>query len=320
MEHSQFQSIDFVHRKLQDLIAETGKGFIGKRAVVELAILSVLSGLHLLIEDVAGVGKTTLVHCIARATGLEFGRIQFTPDLMPGDITGMTIWDPVKREFIFREGPLRRQLILADELNRAPARTQSALLEAMQEQAVTIDGQRFPLPDPFIVAATQNPNWYAGTYKLPESQLDRFGVSMTPGYPDPETESFLIDAFKDRDAVDRVSQVASPEEITAVRKRIASIAMKEEIRNFAVSLAQATRESKFFQHGVSTRGLQHIIRLAQAHAALEAREFLIPEDILKAASPVLRHRLVLTPESRSQGRPIEHFIASTAAVLTIPIG
>ncbi|MBC8452772.1 MAG: AAA family ATPase [Spirochaetes bacterium] len=271
-----------------------------------------------MIEDVSGVGKTTLLRCLAKASSLDYGRIQFTPDLLPGDITGMTIWDPVKHEFIFREGPLRHQFILADELNRAPARTQSALLEAMQEEAVTVDGVRYPMPAPFFVAAAQNPFWYAGTYKLPESQLDRFGISITPGYPDIPTETLILDTYKNSEAVDRVSPVITAQRILEIRNLVRSVQIEQKVLGFAAAIGRETRESEHFQAGLSTRGLQHLIRLAQSNAVMGKRNFLIPEDILSAAEPVLQHRLMLTPEARSEGKPMSFFIKQVVSRVQIP--
>lgn len=303
---------------IQELITETAKGYLGKPSAVSLMVKALVSGLHTLIEDVSGVGKTTLLRCLAKASSLDYGRIQFTPDLLPGDITGMTIWDPVKHEFIFREGPLRHQFILADELNRAPARTQSALLEAMQEEAVTVDGERYPMPSPFFVAAAQNPFWYAGTYKLPESQLDRFGISITPGYPDSRTEILILDTYKNSEAADRVAPVITAQRILEIRDLVQAVHIEQKVLGYAVAIGQATRVSEHFQAGLSTRGLQHLIRLAQSSAIVEKRSFLIPEDILSAVEPVMQHRLMLTPEARSEGKPVSYFIKQVVSRVQIP--
>ena len=305
---------------IKTLEEETSKGFIGKPEAVTLLVRGLVSGLHTLIEDVSGVGKTTLVRCLAKASGLEYGRIQFTPDLLPGDITGMTVWEPVKREFIFRQGPVHRQFLLADELNRAPARTQSALLEAMQEGAVTVDGKRTPLPDPFFVAAAQNPSWYAGTYNLPESQLDRFGLSFSPGYPEMKTEASILGEFKAEIPENRVRAVTGPDPIRELKKLIAGVSVDEKVLNYASALGSATRKSPDFQTGLSTRGLQHLLRAAQGLAVTEGRDFLIPEDLSSSAGPVTRHRLPLTPEARSTGKPVERYIEKTISGLKIPAG
>lgn len=319
MQKEREKRIAEVRSVLDRIITETRKGFLGKPEIITLVVQAIAAGLHILIEDVAGVGKTTLIHCLAKATGLDYGRIQFTPDLLPGDITGMSIWDPVKHEFVFKEGPIRRQLLLADELNRAPARTQSALLEAMQEEAVTIDGKRYPLPSPFIVAATQNPFWYTGTYSLPESQLDRFGISLTPGYPDAETEALIIETYKNRNAADQVSCRITPDELLQVQRTVRAVPMEQTVSTYAVTIAEATRRSKRFQSGLSTRGLQHLIRLAQTHALFADRDFLIPEDLKSSAVPVMRHRLVLSPEARSEGRSVSDCIEQLLDTISIPI-
>jgi len=304
---------------IKNLTEETGKGYLGMPDALQLSVLALAGGLHLLIEDISGVGKTTLVRCLAAASGLDLGRIQFTPDLLPGDITGMTVWEPVQREFIYREGPVHHQFVMADELNRAPARTQSALLEAMQEESVTVDGVHRKLPEPFFVAATQNPSWYAGTYNLPESQLDRFGISMTPGFPDMETESLILGEFKDRKPLDAVKAVSSAAEICELRSLIASAYVQKDILNFAVRIARKTRESGYFQSGLSIRGLQHLLRAAQSRAVSEGRSFVIPEDLLSMTVPVMRHRLHLSPEARSRGDRIEDLLRSLLAEIAVPV-
>ncbi|MBF9014667.1 MULTISPECIES: MoxR family ATPase [unclassified Oceanispirochaeta] len=304
---------------IASIIKETEKGYLGMPQASETAVLALVSGLHLLIEDVSGVGKTTLIRCLAAASGLELGRIQFTPDLLPGDITGMMIWEPSSREFLYREGPLHHQFILADELNRAPARTQSALLEAMQEDTVTVDGVVRPLPSPFFVAATQNPAWYAGTYKLPESQLDRFGLSMTPGFPDRETEVRILSEFKDKKAVHQVSRVASPEDILDLRSLIASVHGEANILDYAAALAGITRDAALFQSGLSIRGTQHLLRAAQAQAVMQGRSFIIPEDLMNMAASVMRHRLLLTPEERSRGVSVSKTVDELLKRVPVPV-
>ncbi|MBI9103701.1 MAG: MoxR family ATPase [Spirochaetales bacterium] len=305
---------------IKQLSLETAKGFLGKPEIVNLMVLGLVSGLHILIEDVSGIGKTTLVRCLAKGCGLDYGRVQFTPDLLPGDITGMTIWDPVKREFIFRKGPIHKQFLLADELNRAPSRTQSALLEAMQEEAVTVDGVRTPLPAPFFVAATQNPTWYAGTYNLPESQLDRFGLSISPGYPEEKVEESILKEFKAELPEDRISAVTTPERIKELKGLISSVRIDDLLLSYIVNIGKESRLSSDFQTGISTRGLQHLIRLAQGRALLNGRAFIIPEDLIESAGPVMRHRLPLSPEARSEGKPVEMFIKKLLSRIPIPAG
>jgi len=303
---------------IQAIIKETSRGYIGMPAVLEPAVLALVSGLHLLIEDLTGLGKTTLIRCLAISSGMDLGRIQFTPDLLPGDITGMMIWEPVRKAFLYREGPIHHQFIMADELNRAPARTQSALLEAMQEETVTIDSVSRALPKPFFVAATQNPSWYAGTYNLPESQLDRFGFSLSPGYPDSETESIILGEFKDHQPMDIVKAVTTGEEILKLQSLIAQVFVSKPVLDYTVEIGRKTRTSEKIQTGLSIRGLQHLLKAGQSVSVMNGRSFLIPEDLLKIATPVMRHRLLLTPESRSKGQTIEDVIAQILPEVPLP--
>ncbi|MDC7241018.1 MAG: AAA family ATPase [Spirochaetales bacterium] len=304
---------------ISSLITETSRGYLGMPDAAGTAVYALCGGLHLLIEDVSGVGKTTLVSCLARASGMDLGRIQFTPDLLPGDITGMMVWDSGSREFTYRQGPVHHQFVLADELNRSPARTQSALLEAMQEETVTVDGVVRPLPEPFFVAATQNPAWYAGTYNLPESQLDRFGLSLYPGFPSSETEAQILSEFKDKKAVDLVGRVCSSSDITGIRKMVQSLHIEKKVLDFAVSIAGATRSSSSFQSGLSIRGTQHLLRAAQVRGLAEGRSFVIPEDLLFMAPAVMNHRLILTPEAGSRGMTTAQVVKELCSALPVPV-
>ncbi|MDC7235916.1 MAG: MoxR family ATPase [Spirochaetales bacterium] len=299
--------------------AETEKGYLGMPQACETAVLALVSGLHLLIEDVSGIGKTTLIRCLSIASGLDLGRIQFTPDLLPGDITGMMIWEPGTRSFLYREGPLHHQFILADELNRAPARTQSALLEAMQEETVTVDGKVRSLPEPFFVAATQNPAWYAGTYNLPESQLDRFGLSLSPGFPDRDTEVRILSEFRDRKAVDQVTAVCSADDISRLRRMTEGVFVEKNVLDYTAALAGATRNSSLFQAGLSIRGTQHLLKAAQARALSRGRGFVIPEDMGTMAGAVMAHRLLLTPEQRSRGLSLTEAIQNIVQSVPVPV-
>jgi MoxR-like ATPase len=303
---------------IKSIINETAKGYIGMPKVLEMAVLALVSGLHLLIEDLTGVGKTTLIRCLATVSGLDLGRIQFTPDLLPGDITGMMIWEPVQKAFLYREGPIHHRFIMADELNRAPARTQSALLEAMQEKSVTIDGVSRTLPRPFFVAATQNPSWYAGTYNLPESQLDRFGFSLSPGYPDSDTEVTILGEFKDHQPVDMVKAVTNSEEILNIQSLIAQVFVAKPVLDYTVAIGRKTRNFEKIQTGLSIRAQQHLLKAGQSVSILNGRSFLIPEDLLQIAVPVLRHRLLLTPDSRSKGEKVENVIQQILSEIPKP--
>lgn len=307
------------NRLMKQIEEETRKGFLGKEELVKNMVLCLSAGLHVLIEDVAGVGKTTLVKCLSRASGLDYGRIQFTPDLLPGDITGQNIWEPVKREFIYKEGAVVRDFVLADEINRASARTQSALLEAMQDGSVTVDGETRKLSDLFFVAATQNPSYYAGTFKLPESQLDRFGAFLTPGYPDSEREVEILLQYKNRNPEDNISQVAEREDLIRLRKIIQDIEIKDNVARYLVQSVHETRNSPHLKAGVSTRGTQHLLRASQAHALYEGRSFVIPEDVKYSASFVLPHKITLSPEARTQQMDEKSVINGIFDKLEIPV-
>ena len=303
---------------IHSIINETAKGYIGMPDVLEIAVLGMVSGLHLLIEDLTGIGKTTLIRCLAAASGLDLGRIQFTPDLLPGDITGMMIWEPVQKAFLYREGPIHHQFILADELNRAPARTQSALLEAMEEESVTIDGVSRSLPRPFFVAATQNPSWYAGTYNLPESQLDRFGFSLSPGYPESEIEATILGEFKEHRPVDRIKAVTDSDDILNLKSLIERVYVEKSVLDYTVALGRKTRSSEKTQAGLSIRGQQQLLKAGQSVSVMNGRSFLIPEDLHHIAAPVMRHRLLLTPEARSKGQTVEDVIQDIMLEIPIP--
>jgi len=304
---------------IRAIIEEVNRGFLGKTAQVRLAVNALCAGLHVLIEDGPGVGKTTLAGGLCRALGLDFGRIQFTPDLLPGDITGMTVWDEKKREFLFHEGPVFHQAVMADELNRAAARTQSALLEAMQEGTVTVDGIRHPLPRPFLVIATQNPSHFSGTFSLPESQLDRFGVSFSLGYAEPGWEGRILTDYRRDNPLDRIGAVTGPEEMAALTDYIRNIPLREEVRDYLIALGGKTRKSPALLTGFTTRGIQHLLTLSQAFAACEGRDFVIPEDIREAALPVARHKLILSPEMRIENRSCEYVMEKILAETPAPV-
>jgi MoxR-like ATPase len=290
---------------IRRIVAEVNKGFLGKTEQVKWAVSAACAGLHILIEDRPGVGKTTLAAGLCKALGLDFGRVQFTPDLLPGDITGMTVWDDKTREFHFHRGPIFHQAVMADELNRAASRTQSALLEAMQENRVTVDGTSHELPHPFLVIATQNPSHFSGTFSLPESQLDRFGISLSLGYAEPAWEGRILTEYKKNNPLDNINAAATADELRELSSFIRGISLNEEVRDYLVFLANRTRQSGRLTTGFTTRGLQHLLALSQAFAAAEGRDFVIPEDIRKAAPSVGRHKLILSPEMKIEGRTIE---------------
>ncbi len=294
---NQTETVAELAEKIENSIASV---YVGKREAVRAILLGLFAGLHVLVEDIPGVGKTTLSHTFARATGLDFGRIQFTPDLLPGDIIGMTVWSPEKREFIFKPGAVMHQFILADEINRASARTQSSLLEAMQEGSVTVDGTSYRLPYPFFVMATQNPISFAGTFVLPESQLDRFGICLSLGYPTPEDESRILERFQTENPIDALRPVTSPQEIEQVRRVIMETKVDAKVRAYITEIAEATRTNEHIRLGMSPRSSLHLMRAAQARARMNGRDFIIPEDVMDTANYVLSHRLMVTAEASMQ--------------------
>lgn len=303
-----------------DLENEIRKVFVGKKDCIDLLLVGFFTGLHVLIEDIPGVGKTTLAKSLAVSAGLDFGRIQFTPDLLPGDITGMTVWNQEKREFVFKEGAVMHQFILADEINRASARTQAALLEAMQERAVTVDGRTYPLPDPFFVIATQNPVHFAGTFLLPEAQIDRFGLSFSIGYPELDDEVLILDRFKEENPFASLKPVTGPDRIVEIRESVRKIYADPKIKTFLVAIAEKTRTSSYIRLGMSPRATQHLLLASQGRAMIQGREFVIPEDVVAMAKVVLRHRLVISPEARMESKTTDQVIDGILSRVPLPSG
>lgn len=305
---------------INSLISQVSMGYIGNTEIVKDAILAFSSGLHILIDDISGVGKTTLSKCISKASGLECGRIQFTPDLLPGDITGMSIWDNNKKEFILKRGPIFNEFILADEINRASARTQSALLEAMEEKTVSIDGKKFSLPHFFSVIATKNPSHYIGTYDLPESQLDRFGIVLKPGYPTPDNEIKILNDFKFNNPVNSIIPITNNKELTKLVDYIKNIKICNSVLSYIVELGNLTRTKDEFITGLSTRSLKHLIQFAQAKAVYENRDFVIPEDIIYSFYRVSPHKIELSQDSIINNIEISSILRSIVDSIKIPVG
>ncbi|WP_197040972.1 AAA family ATPase [Chondromyces apiculatus] len=273
----------------------------GKAEVIELLLVAVLGGGHVLVEDVPGVGKTTLAKALARAFRATFTRVQFTPDLLPSDILGAQVLHPKDGSFSFQRGPVFTNVLLADEINRASPRTQSALLEAMSEAQATVDGVTHPLPRPFLVIATQNPVDYQGTYPLPEAQLDRFLLRVGVGYPPPEDELRMLYARQREDPLASVTPVASTDDLLALQAEVREVEMKEAVGRYLLALVTATREHRALSLGVSPRGALALFRAAQARAFLEGRRYVSPDDVQSLAVPVLAHRLALTTQARYGG-------------------
>jgi len=271
---------------------------LGKERAIELVVVALLSRGHILIEDVPGVGKTTLAKTIAKSLGFTFKRMQFTPDLLPSDVTGVTIYNQKTQEFEFRPGPIMAQIVLADEVNRATPKTQSALLEAMEEEQVTVDGITYPLPAPFLVMATQNPIEYEGTFPLPEAQLDRFFLRVNLGYPARPDELHVLEAQQRVHPLTEVGQVADGAEIVAAQAAVRDVYVDRLVREYVVDLARATREHADVYLGASPRGSLSLFRGSQAMAAIRGRDYVIPDDVKALAVSVLSHRVIVSPAAR----------------------
>ncbi|MGH7903200.1 MAG: AAA family ATPase [Candidatus Dormibacteraceae bacterium] len=294
--------IDVVGRVTQAVLANVGRAIVGKQGEIKLCLIALLCQGHLLIEDVPGVGKTMLAKSLARSLDCTFRRIQFTPDLLPSDVTGVRIFNQKVSEFEFRPGPVFAQVLLADEINRATPKTQSALLEAMEERQATIDGETHELPRPFLVMATQNPIEYAGTFPLPEAQLDRFMMKVRLGYLDVRQEAMLLGREKVESPMEELQPVVSPGELAAAQRAVRRVFVKEELKEYSARLVDRTRNHPEVALGASTRGTLMLFRAAQASAAITGRGYVVPDDIKELAATVLAHRLILRPSAEVQGQ------------------
>ena len=303
----------------QRVIENVGRVIIGKDAVTELILVALLCEGHVLIEDVPGVGKTTLARAVARSIGGQFRRIQFMPDLLPSDITGLTFFNQRTGEFQFRAGPVFTNVLLADEINRATPRTQSALLEAMQERTVTIEGETIPLPRPFLVLATENPVEIEGTFPLPEAQLDRFLLRTVIGYPEPAEEVAMLARFQERNPLDELEPVTTPEELLRAAAACRSIYVEDDLRWYIAEITRATRRHEAIELGVSPRGTLALFHCAQALAALRGRDFVVPDDVKELVTPVLAHRIILSPEARLRGRDARQLLEEIVETVNVPV-
>ncbi len=309
------------------MIAETAervrdnvqKVIVGKSDVIELALVAVLCEGHILIEDVPGIGKTTLARSLATSLGCSFRRIQFTPDLLPSDVTGINYFNQKTQTFEFRPGPVMSQVVLADEINRATPRTQSALLEAMQEQQITVDGDTYCLPRPFLVIATQNPIELEGTFPLPEAQIDRFLIRLSIGYPTEAEEHAMLLRFERQDPLEELSSVTSPEELRAMQRRVREIRVEESVRGYLVDIARATRYHADIELGVSPRGTLALYRCAQALAAVRGRAYVLPDDVKFLAPHVLIHRIMVSPTTRLRGRALTDVLMDVIETIPVPV-
>ena len=303
---------------LRDLVAAVEQVLVGKHAETELAIIGLAAAGHLLIEDVPGVGKTMLAKSLARATGCTFKRIQFTPDLLPSDVTGVSIYNQRSGEFEFRAGPIVAHVVLADEINRATPKTQSALLEAMEEHQVTVEGITRPLPSPFIVLATQNPIEYEGTFPLPEAQLDRFLLRIHLGYPDQAQEASVLQLQMLRHPIDDLGPVTSASELQQLQQAVRGVHVDPQIQRYIVQLVSLTREHPDVYLGASPRGSLSLMRASQARAMLSGREYVIPDDVKALATAALAHRLIMSPEARMRNATAPAVIAAILQEVPVP--
>ncbi|MCB8968367.1 MAG: MoxR family ATPase [Chloroflexota bacterium] len=309
------------------MIAETAallrenikKVIIGKDEVIDLALIAMLCEGHLLLEDVPGTGKTTLAKTIAASLGCTFHRVQFTPDLLPSDVTGIYYYNQRAQEFEFRPGPIFAQILLADEINRATPRTQSSLLEAMQERQVTVDIATHKLERPFLVLATQNPVELEGTFPLPEAQLDRFLMKISLGYPSAAEENDILLRFERQDPLDTLEKVVEPGQILAMQAKVREIRVEESVRHYIVNVCRATRDHDDIELGASPRATMALYRTCQALAAIRGREFVIPDDVKTMAPHVLTHRLMVNPQTRLRGRQPEDVIREVVETVAVPV-
>lgn len=304
----------------QRMITNLEKVIVGKRQTVELVVIGLLCQGHMLIEDVPGVGKTMLARSLAKSLGCSFSRIQFTPDMLPSDVTGVSIFNQVTRQFEFRPGPIMAQVVLSDEINRATPKTQSALLEAMEERQVTVDGVTHILPEPFMVLATQNPIEYEGTFPLPEAQLDRFLLRVRLGYPALLDEIHILEKQQLRHPIDTLMAVISPEEVIQAQTAIKSVYVSDAIKRYIVELIRATRESGDIYLGSSPRGSLGLYRVGQARAAMHGRDYVLPDDIKFLAEHVLSHRMIVDPAARLRNISGDLIIQEILRSLPVPGG
>jgi MoxR-like ATPase len=301
------------------VIHEVEQAVVGKRPLLEQITAAVLAGGHVLLEDYPGLAKTMIASSFATALGIDFRRIQFTPDLLPGDITGSYIFDRSSGSFSLRHGPIFANIVLADEINRASPKTQSALLEAMQEQQVTLDGETQPLPAPFLVIATQNPIEYEGTFPLPEAQLDRFLMKLAVGYPSADDEVEILRRRRQRRSDDlNLKQVTQAEEILAMRAVVEEVYISPDLEQYIVAVVRATRQDSRVAVGASPRGSLALLKLARAQAAIEGRDYVLPDDVKRYLGPALAHRLIMTPDHWMQRRAADEVILSIERSVAVP--
>ncbi len=308
-----------IQNAVQRVVENIQQVIIGKEETLQMVLACVLCEGHLLLEDVPGTGKTTLARALAASLGCSFRRIQFTPDLLPSDVTGLSWFNLKAQEFEFRPGPVMANVILADEINRATPRTQSALLEAMQERQVTADGVTRQLPRPFLVLATQNPVELEGTFPLPEAQIDRFFTRIAIGYPDQREENAILERFRKADPLASLSAVTTPEEIAGWIEARREVRVEDSVRDYVVRVARATRDDRDIALGASPRATLALYQAAQAWAAIHGRDYVLPDDVKKMAPPVLAHRLMVSAQAQLRGRNTQELMADIVSAVPVPV-
>lgn len=304
---------------IRKVMENASRAIVGKQDIVEKILVALLSGGHVLIEDVPGVGKTTLVQAIARSIGCSFRRIQFTPDLLPSDITGVTVYNMKKGEFEFKEGPITANIILADEINRSSPKTQSSLLEAMQERQITVDGNTYKLPEPFMVLATQNPIEYEGTFPLPEAQIDRFTIRISMGYPTYTEEKSILRKYREENPLLHLQPVLGTEDILNYREQVEKIHVEDSVEDYIVQIVQATRRHKDIYLGCSPRGTLALYNNSRSLAFIRGRDYVVPDDVKELINNTLAHRLILKSEARIQGKDQETVLAEIVKNIRPPV-
>ena len=305
--------------KINRLVNSVEKVIVGKRRVIQRVVSALIAGGHVLLEDVPGVGKTVMVHAIAKSIGCSFKRIQFTPDLLPSDITGVSVYNQKSGDFEFKVGPVLSQIILADEINRTSPKTQSSLLEVLEEHQITVDGKTYKVQEPFMVLATQNPIEYEGTFPLPEAQLDRFMMKISIGYPEPADEKAILKRFKSNNPINSMEAVLTGEDILELQRYVKEIYVDDSIYDYIVSIVNATRESDEIALGASPRGSLALFRACQAWAVINGREYVLPDDIKELSKSVLCHRLIVKSEVKLQGYTCENVLENILKQVRIPV-
>jgi MoxR-like ATPases len=308
------ENIELIER----ILVNIEKVIIGKKSEIINILKGIIADGHILIEDVPGVGKTTLVKALAKSINLSYSRLQFTPDLLPSDITGISIYNQKEMNFEFRKGPIFANVVLADEINRTSPKTQSALLEVMEEKQVSEGGHTYKLQPPFFVLATQNPIEYEGTFILPEAQLDRFIIKISVGYPSKECEAEILDTYRKEEPINEIESVASGEEIIKLQKEVRKVNVSKEINNYIVDIANATRKNTNLNLGISTRASLALLRIAQASALISGRSYVIPEDVRDNAALVLSHRITPSSMARANGNTAESILSEILKTVPVP--